>query len=243
MKAKLKKGQALYFSHGFSIVFKEQTGVIPPADVDVILVAPKGSGRTVRSNFLAGSGINASFAVFQDVTGKARERAIACGIAIGSGYLFPTDFKNEVLSDLTGERGVLIGGIAGMMKAQYDVLRANGHSPSEAFNETVEEATQSLYPLVGKYGMDYMFAACSVTAQRGALDWAPKFEAANKPVFEALYKSVKEGKETERVLTSSSGADYRTKLDAELKVIHDSEMWRAGEAVRSLRPENWKAKV
>ena len=243
VKAKLKKGQALYFSHGFSVVFKEQTGVIPPTDVDVILVAPKGSGRTVRSNFLAGSGINASFAVFQDVTGKARERAIACGIAIGSGYLFPTDFKNEVLSDLTGERGVLIGGIAGMMKAQYDVLRANGHSPSEAFNETVEEATQSLYPLVGKYGMDYMFAACSVTAQRGALDWAPKFEAANKPVFEALYKSVKEGKETERVLTSSSGADYRTKLDAELKVIHDSEMWRAGEAVRSLRPENWKAKV
>ncbi len=243
VKAKLKKGQALYFSHGFSIVFKEQTGVVPPADVDVILVAPKGSGRTVRSNFLAGSGINASFAVFQDVTGKARERAIACGIAIGSGYLFPTDFKNEVLSDLTGERGVLIGGIAGMMKAQYDVLRANGHSPSEAFNETVEEATQSLYPLVGKYGMDYMFAACSGTAQRGALDWAPKFEAANKPVFEALYKSVKEGKETERVLTSSSGADYRTKLDAELKVIHDSEMWRRGEAVRSLHPENWKDKA
>lgn len=239
VKAKLKKGQALYFSHGFSIVFKEQTGVVPPADVDVILVAPKGSGRTVRSNFLAGSGINASFAVFQDVTGRARERAIACGIAIGSGYLFPTDFRREVLSDLTGERGVLIGAIAGLMKAQYDVLRANGHSPSEAFNETVEEATQSLYPLVGKYGMDYMFAACSVTAQRGALDWAPKFEAATKPVFEDLYKSVKDGKETERVLSSSSGADYRTKLDAELKVIGDSEMWRTGKAVRSLRPENW----
>lgn len=239
VKAKLKKGQALYFSHGFSVVFKEQTGVVPPADVDVILVAPKGSGRTVRSNFLAGSGINASFAVFQDVSGKARERAIACGIAIGSGYLFPTDFKREVTSDLTGERGVLIGAIAGIMKAQYDVLRANGHSPSEAFNETVEEATQSLYPLVGKYGMDYMFAACSVTAQRGALDWAPKFESATKPVFEALYKSVTDGKETERVLSSSSGPDYREKLEAELKVIRDSEMWRAGKAVRSLRPENW----
>ena len=239
VKAKLKKGQALYFSHGFSIVFKEQTLVVPPADVDVILVAPKGSGRTVRSNFLAGSGINASFAVFQDVTGRARERAIACGIAIGSGYLFPTDFRREVLSDLTGERGVLIGAIAGLMKAQYDVLRANGHSPSEAFNETVEEATQSLYPLVGKFGMDYMFAACSVTAQRGALDWAPKFESATKPVFEALYKSVKDGKETERVLSSCSAPDYRATLDAELKVIGESEMWRTGKAVRSLRPENW----
>ena len=243
VKACLKKGQALYFSHGFSICFKEQTGVVPPDDVDVILVAPKGSGRTVRSNFLAGSGINSSFAVFQDVTGRAKERAIACGIAIGSGYLFPTDFLKEVRSDLTGERGVLIGAIAGIMKAQYDVLRAAGHSPSEAFNETVEEATQSLYPLVGKYGMDYMFAACSTTAQRGALDWAPKFEAATKPVFDALYKSVKDGKETERVLTTCSAPDYREKLDAELKVIHDSEMWRAGEAVRSLRPENWKAKA
>jgi len=239
VKACLKKGQALYFSHGFSICFKEQTGVVPPADVDVILVAPKGSGRTVRSNFLAGSGINASFAVFQDVTGKARDRAIACGIAIGSGYLFPTDFLKEVRSDLTGERGVLIGAIAGIMKAQYDVLRKGGHSPSEAFNETVEEATQSLYPLVGKYGMDYMFAACSVTAQRGALDWAPKFEAATKPVFEALYQSVVDGKETERVLRDCASPDYRAKLDAELKVIHDSEMWRTGAAVRSLRPENW----
>jgi ketol-acid reductoisomerase len=240
VKSHLKKGQALYFSHGFSVVFKDQTQVIPPTDVDVILVAPKGSGRTVRTNFLAGSGINSSFAVFQDASGKARERAIACGIAIGSGYLFPTTFEKEVLSDLTGERGVLIGAIAGLMKAQYDVLRKAGHSPSEAFNETVEEATQSLYPLVGKYGMDYMFGACSTTAQRGALDWAPKFEAATKPVFEALYKSVKDGLETKRVLETCSAPDYRIKLEAELKQIHDQEMWRAGEAVRSLRPENWK---
>ncbi len=240
IKPLLKKGQALYFSHGFSIVFKDQTGVIPPAEVDVILVAPKGSGRTVRSNFLAGSGINASFAVFQDATGRARERAIACGIAIGSGYLFPTTFQKEVHSDLTGERGVLIGAIAGLMKAQYDVLRKGGHSPSEAFNETVEEATQSLYPLIGNHGMDWMFAACSTTAQRGALDWAPKFEAASKPVFEELYKSVLEGKETKRVLDTCSAPDYREKLDAELKVMHDSEMWQAGAAVRGLRPENWK---
>lgn len=239
VKSKLRKGQALYFSHGFSIVFKDQTGVVPPADVDVILVAPKGSGRTVRSNFLAGSGINSSFAVFQDATGRARERAVACGIAIGSGYLFPTDFQREVVSDLTGERGVLIGALAGIMKAQYDVLRANGHSPSEAFNETVEEATQSLYPLVGKSGMDFMFAACSTTAQRGALDWAPKFEAATKPVFEALYQSVKDGHETARVLATCSAPDYRQKLEVELKAMRELEMWKAGSAVRSLRPENW----
>jgi ketol-acid reductoisomerase len=236
----LKKGQALYFSHGFSIVFKEQTGIVPPKDVDVILVAPKGSGRTVRTNFLAGSGINASFAVFQDATGKAYDRTIACGIAIGSGYMFPTTFEKEVRSDLVGERGVLMGAIAGLMKAQYDVLRAMGHSPSEAFNETVEESTQSLYPLIGKNGMDWMFAACSTTAQRGALDWSKKFEAVNKPLFELLYRDVQEGVETSRVLNTCSAPDYREKLDAELAVWHDSEMWRAGEAVRSLRPENWK---
>jgi ketol-acid reductoisomerase len=238
VKKHLKPGQALFFSHGFSIVFKEQTGVIPPADVDVILVAPKGSGRTVRTNYLAGSGINASFAVNQDATGRAKERVIALGIAIGSGYLFPTTFEKEVYSDLTGERGVLMGAIAGLMKAQYDTLRAMGHSPSEAFNETVEEATQSLYPLVGNHGMDWMFGACSTTAQRGALDWSRRFEAATKPLFELLYRDVQQGVETQRVLDTCSARDYREKLQKELDEWKNSEMWQTGTMVRSLRPEN-----
>jgi len=242
VSAALKSGQALGFSHGFSVVFKDQTGVVPPKTVDVILVAPKGAGRTVRSNFLAGSGINSSFAVYQDSTGGARDRAIALGIAIGSGYLFPTTFENEVHSDLTGERGVLLGAIAGLMKAQYDTLRAMGHSPSEAFNETVEEATQSLYPLMGKNGVDWMIASCSTTAQRGALDWSRKFEDAVKPLFERLYKDVRSGVETRRVLETCSAPDYRTRLEKELDEWRESEMWKAGAAVRALRPENWKEK-
>jgi ketol-acid reductoisomerase len=242
VKKHLKKGQALYFSHGFSVVFKEQTGVVPPPDVDVILVAPKGSGRTVRSNYLAGSGINASYAIFQDATGKARERVLALGIAIGTGYLFHTTFEKEVLSDLTGERGVLMGAIAGLMKAQYDVLRAMGHSPSEAFNETVEEATQSLYPLVGNYGMDWMFGACSTTAQRGALDWSKRFETATKPLFELLYRDVQAGVESKRVLDTCGAPDYRVKLQKELDEVKNSEMWKTGAVVRSLRPENAKKK-
>jgi len=240
LKACLKKGDALYFSHGFSIVYKEQTGVIPPADVDVILVAPKGSGASVRANFLAKSGINSSYAVFQDFTGRAVERTLALGIAIGSGYLFPTTFAQEVYSDLTGERGVLMGALAGIMEAQYDVLRENGHSPSEAFNETVEELTQSLIRLVAENGMDWMYANCSTTAQRGALDWKPRFKAATLPVFKDLYKAVKDGRETAIVLARNSAPDYREKLEAELAEIHESEMWKAGAAVRSLRPENWK---
>ena len=240
MKNCLQPGNALYFSHGFSIVYKEQTGVIPPADIDVILVAPKGSGRTVRTNFLDGSGINSSYAVFQDATGKALERTLAVGIAIGSGYLFPTTFEKEVYSDLTGERGVLMGCLAGVMEAQYNVLRRNGHSPSEAFNETVEELTQSLIRLVAENGMDWMYSNCSATAQRGALDWKDRFRDAVAPVFDALYESVVTGKETQIVLDAGKDPNYREKLQKELEVMHNSEMWRAGAAVRDLRPERRK---
>ena len=212
VKAHLKKGDALYFSHGFSIVYKEQTGVIPPDFVDVIMVAPKGSGTSVRRNFLDGSGINSSFAVHQDATGRAMERTLALGIAIGSGFLFPTTFQMEVYSDLTGERGVLMGALAGMMEAQYAELRKHGHTPSEAFNETVEELTQSLIRLVGENGMDWMYANCSATAQRGALDWRHKFRKAVEPVFAELYNSVATGKETEMVLRVNSAPDYKEKL-------------------------------
>ena len=237
LKPLLTKGKALYFSHGFSIVFKDQTGVIPPPDVDVILCAPKGSGTTVRRHFLEGKGINSSWAVYQDATGKAKDRCLALGIAIGSGYLFETTFQKEVVSDLTGERGVLMGAIYGLWLAQYEVLRAHGHSPQEAFNETVEEATQSLYPLIAEKGMDWMYANCSTTAQRGALDWFKKFRDASKPVFEQLYKSVETGEETRRTLEANSRPDYRQQLEKELKEIADSEMWQAGKQVRALRPE------
>ena len=242
VKANLKKGDALYFSHGFSIVYKEQTGVIPPDFVDVIMVAPKGSGTSVRRNFLDGSGINSSFAVHQDSTGRAMERTLALGIAIGSGFLFPTTFQMEVYSDLTGERGVLMGALAGMMEAQYNELRKHGHTPSEAFNETVEELTQSLIRLVAENGMDWMYANCSATAQRGALDWRHKFRKAVEPVFAELYKSVATGKETEIVLRVNSAPDYKVKLEKELKEMRDSEMWKAGAAVRELRPEKRKKK-
>ncbi|MBW2065347.1 MAG: ketol-acid reductoisomerase [Deltaproteobacteria bacterium] len=242
VKRSLKRGDALYFSHGFSIVYKDQTGVIPPEDIDVIMVAPKGSGRNVRLNFLDGSGINSSFAVYQDFTGRARERTLALGIGIGSGYLFETTFEKEVYSDLTGERGVLMGCLAGVMEAQYNLLRKHGHSPSEAFNETVEELTQSLIRLVAENGMDWMYANCSTTAQRGALDWKARFRDAVAPVFDELYESVVSGKETRIVLEANSAPDYRERLEKELGEIRNSEMWRAGAAVRALRPENRKKK-
>jgi ketol-acid reductoisomerase len=242
VKANLKAGDALYFSHGFSITYRKKSGVVPPKDVDVIMVAPKGSGLNVRRNFLSGAGINSSYAVWQNSTGKAEERCLAVGIAVGSGYLFPTTFDHETNSDLVGERGVLMGCLAGVMEAQYDELRRHGHSPSEAFNETVEELTQSLIRLVDENGMDWMYSNCSVTAQRGALDWKPKFKKAVAPVFKELYKSVASGQEAEHVIKTCGGKDYQKVLAKELGTMRNSEMWRAGAAVRALRPAE-KAKV
>ena len=236
IKPYLTPGKALYFSHGFGITYKERTGIIPPADIDVIMVAPKGSGLSLRRLFLQGRGVNASYAIFQDATGRAEERVFALGIGIGSGYLFETTFKNEVYSDLTGERGTLMGAIQGLLLAQYEVLRENGHSPSEAFNETVEELTQSLMPLFAENGMDWMYANCSTTAQRGALDWMGPFHDATKPLFEKLYQEVANGNEAQRSIDTNSKPDYREGLEKELKELRESEMWRTGAVVRTLRP-------
>ena len=240
VKKHLTPGKALYFSHGFGITYNDRTGIVPPADTDVILVAPKGSGTSLRRLFLEGRGLNSSYAIYQDATGRAYERVIDLGVGIGSGYLFETTFKKEVYSDLTGERGTLMGAIQGIFAAQYQTLRENGHTPSEAFNETVEELSQSLMPLIAENGMDWMYANCSTTAQRGALDWWKRFRDAALPVFKELYEEVKTGREAQISIDSNSKPDYREKLEKELKELRESEMWRAGETVRELRPERSK---
>ena len=238
VKEYITAGKALYFSHGFGINWSDRTGIVPPADVDVIMVAPKGSGTSLRTMFVEGRGLNASYAIHQDATGKALDRVLAFGIGIGSGYMFETTFEREAVSDLTGERGSLMGAVQGLLLAQYEVLRENGHTPSEAFNETVEELTQSLMPLFAAKGMDWMYANCSTTAQRGALDWMTPFHDAIKPVMYKLYESVKCGEEAQRSIDSNSQPDYREKLNEELKALRESEMWQAGAVVRQLRPEN-----
>jgi ketol-acid reductoisomerase len=237
IKSHLSENKTLYFSHGFGITYKAQTGIIPPLNIDVILVAPKGSGTSLRRLFLKGEGLNSSYAIFQDYTGLAKNKALALGIGVGSGYLFETDFQKEVFSDLTGERGILMGALAGLFEAQYNVLRKHGHSPSEAYNETVEELTQSLMPLVAENGMDWMYANTSVTAQRGALDWKGKFRDLNTPLFEELYQKVASGEEAKRVIEEGSKVDYREKLEAELNEIKNSELWLTGKEVRKLRPK------
>ena len=238
IKPHLTAGKTLYFSHGFAITWSDRSGVEPPADIDVVMVAPKGSGTSLRTMYLEGRGLNSSYAVHQDASGRALEKALALGIGIGSGYLFETTFRREAVSDLTGERGSLMGAVQGLFLAQYEVLRENGHTPSEAFNETVEELTQSLMPLFAARGMDWMYANCSTTAQRGALDWMTPFHDAIKPVMQRLYRSVASGEEAQRSIDSNSQPGYREKLEAELSALRESEMWRTGETVRQLRPES-----
>ena len=238
IKKHLTPGKALDFSQGFAIAWPDRTGVVAPKDIDLILVAPKGSGTSLRTMFLEGRGLNSSYAVEQDYTGRALDRTLAIAIGIGSGYIFETTFKREAYSDLTGERGSLMGAIQGLLLAQYEVLREKGHSPSEAFNETVEELTQSLMPLFAAKGMDWMYANCSTTAQRGALDWMGPFHDAIKPVVEKLYDSVATGVEAQNSIDSNSKPGYREGLEKELKDLRESEMWQVGAVVRQLRPEN-----
>ena len=231
----LQENDTLYFSHGFGVVYNDQTKIIPPENVDVVLVAPKGPGIMLREKFLKEERINCSFAIEQDYTGKARDNTLALGFGIGGNNLFETTFQKEVYSDLTGERCVLMGLIQGAFKAQYDVLREQGHSPSEAFNETVEEALISLYPMVNEHGMDWMFENCSTTAQRGALDWSQKFYDVLKPEIQNCYQSVVSGEETKVVIEANSNKDYRKKLLKELDEINDQEIWKVGKLLRQLR--------
>ncbi|WP_185851064.1 ketol-acid reductoisomerase [Blattabacterium cuenoti] len=237
LKKYINKGKSLYFSHGFGLTFKDKTKIYPPKDIDIFLVAPKGSGTSLRRLFKKGRGINSSYAIYQDYSGKSLDKALSIGIGIGSGYLFETNFEKEVYSDLVGERGSLMGAIQGIFSAQYQVLRENGHSPSESFNETVEELTQSLMPLISENGMDYMYENCSTTAQRGALDWWKKFRDATLPIFKQLYHEVVSGNEANRIIEENSVTNYRSKLKKELISIQKSELWKVGKTIRSLRPE------
>lgn len=235
IKEHLKEGKSLYFSHGFALTFNEITGIYPPKNIDIFLVAPKGSGTSVRKLFKEGKGINASYAIYQDFTGEAKEKTLSIGRTIGSGYLFETTLRNEVVSDLVGERGTLMGAIQGIFAAQYQVLRDNGHSPSEAFNETVEEFTESLMPLIRENGMVWMYSNCSTTAQIGALDWWIIFRDVTIPVFNKLYNEVNLGNEAKRTITINSKQNYRNILIDKLDELNDSELWQVGEHVRTLR--------
>jgi ketol-acid reductoisomerase len=234
IKNYLTKNKSLYFSHGFGMIYNKHTNINPPKDIDIFLVAPKGPGIEVRNHFINNNPINASWAVYQDFSGNATEKCLAVGFAIGCENLFKTTFEKEVFSDLTGERTVLMGLLQGAFKAQYEVLRENGHSPIEAYNETIEEGLKYLYPLVLDNGMDWMFENCSTTAQRGAIDWSENYYKVLKPEINKCYESVKSGKEAQISIESNNDINYRKNLQKELDEIKDQEMWKVQKLLKNL---------
>ena len=230
----IEDGNTLYFSHGFSLNFPQYTRVTPPANIDVVLVAPKGAGRSVRTNFLNGGGINSSFAVHQDYTGSALEKTLALGIGIGSGFLFETTVRNEVVSDLTGERAVLLGELWALAEASYDALRQQGYSPEDAFIQSSEQITQVILPLIGRSGSVEIYEQTISAKQYGSVsDHQRITREVTRPLMEQLYRSVVSGIETQRSLEANSRNGYRDQLNSELSVIDNSEMWLTGEKIRA----------
>jgi len=163
----LRPGQALGFSHGFNIHFKQ---IVPPKNVDVIMVAPKGPGHTVRSEFVAGAGVPCLFAVGQNATGKARKLAMAYAKAIGGSRagVLATTFAEETETDLFGEQAVLCGGVTSLIKGGFETLVAAGYQPELAYFEVLHELNLIVKLLV-EGGLSYMWYSVSNTAEYGGL--------------------------------------------------------------------------
>jgi len=233
IKKGLTKNKTLYFSHGFGITYSDQTGIEPPEEVDVIMVSP---GISVKEPFKKGVGSNSSYAIHNDYSGNARDTCLAMAFGIGSSYTFETTFEKETYSNLVGERCVLMGLIKGAISAQYNVLRKNGHSPAEAYTETVEEAFNSIYPLINDNGMECLYSNCSTTAQRGAIDWSKTFEEKITPIIEDCYTNVVNGEEARVVINANASHNYSETLEDELDEISNEEIWKVGNQFREFRP-------
>jgi len=161
----LKPGKSLAFAHGFNIHFGQ---IVPPEDVNVFMVAPKGPGHTVRSQYLEGKGVPCLVAVQQDATGNAKELALAYAAAIGGARagILETTFKEETETDLFGEQVVLCGGVVELMKAGFETLVEAGYQPESAYFECVHEM-KLIVDLINKGGFEFMRYSISDTAEYG----------------------------------------------------------------------------
>jgi ketol-acid reductoisomerase len=236
IKPHLTRGKAFYVSHGMSIHFHEQTRIVPPDGVDVIMVAPKGAGSTVRSNFINGSGINSSFAVERNYTGSAPDRVKAMGRGIGSGYMFETTAAREAISDHFGERFVLLGGTAAAAEGSYQKEACHPISSELAFAESSEQLTQVIIPLIGKGGAGVIYEQAKASSKLETL-LAHQVAAlqACRPTVRRLYEDVDSGKEAATALRENSAPDYRERLRRELDELDGAEIWQAGTRVRKMR--------
>jgi ketol-acid reductoisomerase len=168
----LKAGQTLGATHGFNVHFKT---IVPPKDVDVILVAPKGPGHLVRSEFVKGGGVPCLMAIYQDATGNARKTGLAWANGVGGARsgIIETTFKDECETDLFGEQVVLCGGLSALIKAGFETLTEAGYPPEMAYFECVHEV-KLIVDLIYQGGLDYMRYSISNTAEWGDLITGPR---------------------------------------------------------------------
>ncbi|MES2438633.1 MAG: ketol-acid reductoisomerase [Verrucomicrobiota bacterium] len=189
----LAKGKTLLFSHGFAVHFKT---IVPPKDIDVILVAPKGPGHTVRSQFVAGKGVPGLIAVYQDVSGKAKQTALAWagGVGCARAGVFETNFREETVTDLFGEQVVLCGGATALVKAGFETLVEAGFQPEMAYFECLHEL-KLIVDLMNEQGIAGMRFSISETAEWGDVSVGPKIiDASVKKRMVKQLKEIESGK-------------------------------------------------
>jgi ketol-acid reductoisomerase len=234
----IKKGATLGLSHGFLLGHLESLGQKFRDDINVVLVAPKGMGPSVRRLYeqgkeVGGSGINASFAVHQDVTGKATEIALGWAIAIGSPFVFETSLKDEYCSDIYGERGILLGAVHGMVEVLFRRYISQGMTPEEAFNQSCESITGPITKMISKKGIKAVYEAFSGDDKK-------KFEEAysaaytpSKDVLAEIYDEVSSGNEIRSVIMHGQRFSKFP-----IGKIDGTYTWAVGEKVRAKRVED-----
>lgn len=242
IKANLTAGKTLAFAHGFNIHFKQ---IVPPADVNVIMIAPKGPGHTVRSEYLAGKGVPCLVAVQQDATGKAQDLALAYGLAIGGARagVLETTFRTETETDLFGEQAVLCGGVCALMQAGFETLCEAGYDPRNAYFECIHEM-KLIVDLIYQSGFAGMRYSISNTAEYGDYITGPKLiTEETKKTMKQILKNIQDGSFAKEFLLDMSEAGGQAHFRAMRKLAAEHPSEKVGEEIRKLYSWNGEDKL
>ena len=238
----LEAGNMLMFAHGFNIHFNQ---IVPPADVDVTMIAPKGPGHTVRSEYQAGKGVPCLVAVEQDATGKAQDIALAYSLAIGGARagVLETTFRTETETDLFGEQAVLCGGVCALMQAGFETLVEAGYDPRNAYFECIHEM-KLIVDLIYQSGFAGMRYSISNTAEYGDYVTGPKIITEDtKKAMKKILSDIQDGTFAKDFLLDMSEAGGQVHFKAMRKIAaeHPSEV--VGEEIRKLYSWNGEDKL
>ena len=242
IKANLTAGKTLAFAHGFNIHFKQ---IVPPADVNVIMIAPKGPGHTVRSEYQAGKGVPCLVAVQQDATGKAQDLALAYGLAIGGARagVLETTFRTETETDLFGEQAVLCGGVCALMQAGFETLCEAGYDPRNAYFECIHEM-KLIVDLIYQSGFAGMRYSISNTAEYGDYITGPKLiTEETKKTMKQILKNIQDGSFAKEFLLDMSEAGGQAHFRAMRKLASEHPSEKVGEEIRKLYSWNGEDKL